>query len=83
MKATYTKPLLAIETFSLTQTITRDCTADLPSDRFNGGDPATCVWDLGGGVTVFVAGTNCMIDGESAGYGCYNAPSEENYIFRS
>ena len=83
MKATYTKPLLAIETFSLTQTVARDCGDTIPKDQLTSGDPATCVWDLGGGTTVFVAGTNCMLDGEAMGYGCYNNPSEGQYIFRS
>lgn len=83
MKAKYTKPLLALESFSLTQTVTRDCGDSIPKDRLNHGDPSQCVWDLGGGMSVFIAGTNCVLDGENMGYGCYNNPSEGNYIFRS
>ena len=45
--------------------------------------PAAVSGDLGGGTTVFVAGTNCMLDGEAMGFACYNNPSEGNYIFRS
>ena len=82
MKANYIKPLLAVELFSTSQSITRDCADNLPKDQINLNDPATCVWDLGGGTTVFVAGT-CTLDGEAMGYGCYNNPSEGNYIFRS
>ena len=81
MKA-YMKPLLALELFSASQSIARDCADNIPKDQVNLNDPGTCVWDLGGGTTVFVAGT-CVIDGEAMGYGCYNNPSEGNYIFRS
>ena len=80
MKADYTKPLLAVEVFSSTQTTARDCADNIP---INMDDPTKCVWDLGGGMTVFVVDVNCKIDGENMGVGCYNNPSEGNYIFRS
>ena len=83
MKSKYTKPMLAMEMFSLTQTATRDCTDSIPTDQVTLNDPNTCVWNLGGRTTVFVAGSNCVIDGERMGYACYNNPSEGNYIFRS
>lgn len=83
MKANYTKPMLAIEMFSLNQSTTRDCADSIPKDRVNFNDIATCVWDLGGGTTVFVAGSTCVLDGEQMGFACYNNPSEGNYIFRS
>ena len=83
MKSKYTKPMLAMEMFSLTQTAARDCADSIPSSQLNFNDPGKCVWDLGGGTTVFIAGTNCVLDGEQMGYGCYNNPSEGNYIFRS
>ena len=83
MKANYTKPLLAVDMFSLTQSTARDCADSIPKEQVNMNDISTCVWDLGGGTTVFIAGTNCVLDGESMGYGCYNNPSEGNYIFRS
>jgi hypothetical protein len=83
MKAIYTKPMLTVEMFSSTQPTARDCGGSIPKDQLNLSDPSTCVWDLGGGTTVFVAGSNCVIDGENMGYGCYNNPSEGNYIFRS
>ena len=80
MKKKYTKPALNVEFFSLTQSIARDCGSSAP---VNSGDPSDCIWDLGGGTTVFIAITNCTLDGEDMGYGCYNNPSEGNYIFRS
>lgn len=84
MKAKYTKPLLAVEMFSLTQSVARDCgETSIPKDQLNLNDPNNCAWDLGGGMTVFIPGPNCVIDGENMGYGCYNNPSEGNYIFRS
>lgn len=83
MKANYTKPLLAVEVFSLSQSTARDCADSIPKEQVTSNDPATCVWDLGGGTTVFVAGSTCVIDGEQMGFACYNNPSEGNYIFRS
>ena len=83
MKANYTKPLLAVEVFSLTQATVRDCADNIPKEQLNFNDPSKCVWDLGGGMTVFIPGPNCDIDGSNMGVGCYNNPSEGNYIFRS
>ena len=83
MKANYTKPMLVVEVFSLSQSTARDCADSIPKDQVTASDPANCVWDLGGGATVFVAGSNCTIDGEKMGVACYNNPSEGNYVFRS
>ena len=83
MKANYTKPLLTVEVFSPTQPTVRDCSDNIPKERITTSDIATCKWDLGGGVTVFVGDGTCTIDGEHMEYACYNNPSEENYIFRS
>ena len=83
LKAKYSKPLLAVESFLTTQSVVRDCGDSIPKEQLNYADPSQCVWDLGGGMSVFVAGTNCVLDGENMGYGCYNNPSEGNYIFRS
>ena len=83
MKATYKKPLLVLEPMMLTQTVMRDCSDAIPREQLNHSDPGTCVWDLGGGTSVFVAGSNCVLDGEQMAVACYNNPSEGNYIFRS
>ena len=83
MKANYTKPLLTVEVFSLSQSIVRDCADSIPKDQLNFNDPDKCVWHLGGDMTVFVSKPNCTIDGTTMGVGCYNNPSEGNYIFRS
>lgn len=83
MKSSYTKPLLGVEMFSVFQSAARDCADSIPKDNVTFNDISTCVWDLGGGTTVFIAGATCTLDGESMGFACYNNPSEGNYIFRS
>ena len=83
MKASYTKPLLAMEMFSSTQTAALDCADSIPSEQVTFNDPGHCVWYLGGDMSVFVAGTNCKLDGEAMSFACYNNPNEGNYIFRS
>ena len=85
MKQDYTKPLLAVELFSLTQTVARDCTvADLPMGKPNMNDAGNCGWDMGGNIVVFVVSEGgCTRDGENMGLGCYNNPNENSYVFRS
>lgn len=83
MKATYSKPLLAVEMFAMVQNAARDCSDSIPKEQLTLSDIATCAWDLGGGTTVFIAGKTCILDGENMGFACYNNPSEGNYIFRS
>ena len=83
MKANYTKPFLGVEMFSLNQVAVRDCADPIPKNQVDFTDPSRCVWNLGGGTTVFIAGSNCVLDGEAMGLACYNNPSEGNYVFRS
>ena len=82
MKANYSKPLLAIESFTLAQTIARDCSPVIPKEDLTSGNIDTCVWDMNG-TSVFVGGKTCDIDGEMMGIACYNNPAEGMYIFRS
>ena len=83
MKRKYEKPLFGVEIFSLTQSVARDCGSSIPEDQLTFGDPNECFWDLGGDTRVFVLPPNCNLDGENMGVGCYNNPSEGNYVFRS
>lgn len=83
MKANYTKPLLAVELFSLAQSTARDCADNIPKDRLTFNEPGKCAWSLGNGYTIFIDEPICNINGEQMGYVCYNNPSEGNYIFRS
>ena len=83
MKGKYTKPMVAMESFSLVGGLFRDCDDMGNKDDLTGGDPLTCVWDLGNGFNVFLSGNPCMLDGEDLEYGCYNNVSEGSYVFRS
>ena len=83
MKQSYVKPVFLVEMFTAAQSSARDCADSIPKENLTLGDVATCAWDIGGGVTVFVAGSTCTLDGEQMGFACYNNPSEGNYIFRS
>lgn len=83
MKGNYTKPMLAVELFSLGQSVARDCSTSIPKDQLNFADPGQCVWDLGNGATVFVSQPTCSIPGENMGVGCYNNPGEGQFVFRS
>ena len=82
MKANYTKPLLAVEMFSLTQSSARDCTDNLPGGYLTTNDIHTCAWSVNG-ATVFISLPNCQINGEHMESVCYNNPGEGYYIFRS
>lgn len=83
MKANYTKPLLAVEMFSLTQSVARDCADNIPRNQLTQSDLNTCFWDMGGGAKVFIAEQHCSIDGVNMSVICYNNPSEGNYVFHS
>lgn len=84
MKANYSKPLLAMEMFSMTQSTARDCADSIPQDRLNFSDPNGCGWDVGMNQIFFLeGGTACNMNGEGMLGICYNNPSEGNYIFRS
>ena len=85
MKANYTKPLLAVDMFSVAQSAARDCTSTIvPQQRLNTMDAYTCYWDNNNpNIRIFAAGGVCNRDGEAMGMGCYNNPTEENFVFRS
>lgn len=84
MKASYSKPYMSLELFSLAQSVARDCdAAGIPKENLTLNDPVNCKWDLGGGFTVFMVSHGCSIEGENMGMGCYNNPAEGQYIFRS
>ena len=85
MKAQYTKPLLAVDLFSATQSAARDCTSTIvPQNRLNTMDAYSCYWDNGNSsIRIFAATGVCNRDGEAMNIGCYNNPTEENFVFRS
>lgn len=85
MKANYTKPLLAVDMFSVSQSAARDCTSTIvPSQQLNANDPYSCYWDTGNThIRPFASTGVCTMDGEAMGMGCYNNPTEENLVFHS
>ena len=83
MKKVYKKPMIVIEEFSLTQTVAQGCSDTIPKENLTNNNINTCVWELGGGETVFVYPATCTMDGEEMGMACYNNPSEDKRIFRS
>ena len=85
MKANYTKPLLTVDMFSAAQSVARDCTSTMiPQQQINTNDPYNCYWDNGNNnIRFFAAGGVCNIDGEMSGMGCYNNPTEDNFVFHS
>ena len=81
MKSPYTKPLLTMEMFSMSQMAARDCADFIPTDRLTFADGQNCGWDVNGTI-IFIDGV-CEVNGEESNFACYNNPSEGNYIFRS
>ena len=90
MKQVYTKPVLMMETFNLTQTIAAGCGAAAGGNTL--GRPAqwsksTCGWDLGNEI-LWAENTdaNCnsylSVDEDVNGL-CYNNPGGGNSIFGS
>jgi len=82
VKERYTKPLMALELFSLTQTMAGSCTADIPKDQLTANDIHSCAWDFGG-VLVYLQEPVCMIPGDSIPLICYNNLGDDAVAFRS
>ena len=91
MKKQYQKPLLAVESFELTQSVAASCGAGSVSAWYGKpthSDAGPCQWDLGGGVTIFNAGA-CSIpaiadeQGHVADIFCYNNPGDAIVVFGS
>lgn len=88
MKEKYVKPAMVIERFSLTSAIARNCADFIQKEYLTQSGIPNCVWDIGGGFTVFVQQPICMIESdawttESGDTICYNNPGEGAYIFSS
>ena len=83
MKQNYTKPVFAVELFSMAQSAATDC-ANFPyKDNINSGNINDCGLEFSG-IVFFVLGNACNEDGDAVGeFGCYNGPGEGNYIFKS
>ena len=91
MKESYRKPLIFFESFTLAQTIARNCgdTHSGTKGESTHYNENTCVWDLGGGVTLFFIENGCFDgpDGPDDVYEgdgiCYNNPSGGQQFFSS
>ena len=89
MKEIYTKPVLHIETFRLSQSIANSCNVppavQSTVSRANMWYRSTCGWAVGDTV-MWLEGTACNyplgVDDEVNGY-CYNNPSAGLSIFHS
>ena len=86
MKAQYVKPLICFESFSLSQTIARNC-GDTHTGTFGPGsnhyNEYTCSWDVGGFTIFFEHCYYEMEEGEEIEGMCYNNPSGGQEIFSS
>lgn len=83
MKQNYTKPVFAVELFSMAQSAARDCADFAYKENVNWGDIDKCGLDFSG-IVFFVLGNACNEDGDAIGeFGCYHNPGEGNYIFKS
>lgn len=92
MKERYIKPMIYFESFSLTQTIARDCgdTHTGTLGESNHYDETTCEWDLGGFTIFFLTdGDRCDDGPDEPGDEyeidafCYNNPDGGREIFSS
>ena len=84
MKAPYSAPLFVVESFTMTQSIAKDCTTDIPIANITSNDPHICAWALGKGKNVFLShNLNCSLDGEILGFACYNNPTASRTAFHS
>lgn len=94
MKETYVKPSIFFESFSLTQTIARNC-GDTHTGTFGPGsnhyNENTCEWDVGGLMLFFTSDPSgrCEDGPDEAGDEyelegiCYNNPDGGQEIFSS
>ena len=85
MKAKYTKPVLMMESFTLSQTIAHNCGEGLDWSQATTKYKSTCGWATGfPGDTYFIDGNNvCNVDGSQLTTICYNNPDGDLAIFNS
>lgn len=91
MKAKYEKPRIAIESFTLSQSIAQSCGYN--KDSYFGhpthGDVFTCAWVEADGEKYWTQAATCGADNivdssfEGIAEGCYNAPSGSKQLFAS
>ncbi len=90
MKATYEKPGILFESFTLSQSIAESCGVDWGGNSLgspNQSTKDTCGWSIGGSIVLWLTSPTCndivVNDSEAPDGICYNAPSPSQTIFSS
>lgn len=82
MKNTYSKPVLVIESFVMSQSIAHNCGDQLDFNQATLKYKGSCGWEIAPGTVVFKETPTCTFTGEFEGI-CYNNPSDGINIFNS
>jgi len=83
MKSIYTKPVLVMESFVMSQSIAHNCGDNLDFGQALLKSKTTCAWDTGLGDIVFVNETVCQKVTENVVGACYNNPEGGFNVFNS
>jgi len=93
MKQAYSKPVLILESFTMTQTIAHNCGDNLDFSMATTKYKASCGWNLGADLDGVngndilwnngVDGSACNANGSDMSVLCYNNPSGGYNIFNS
>ncbi|MBE5956523.1 MAG: hypothetical protein E7253_08725 [Lachnospiraceae bacterium] len=87
MKKEYTKPVIILENFSMTQSIAHNCGEALDFDLATLKYKSTCGWDDGSGNIIFTSSNSgCAFPDDTDSpedLVCYNNPSGGYNIFNS
>ena len=88
MKEKYSKPVMVIERFEMTNSIARNCADFLDKRYLTNKSMWECAWDIGGGFTVFAQLPQCLIESnewvtDTGDLICYNNPADGAHIFSS
>lgn len=90
MKQKYTKPVLVMETFTLSQSIAYNCGQNLDYSKATHSAQGVCGWDLGfdgahgtGDDILFLSKPVCSFPAEYFAGVCYNNPEGGFNVFNS
>lgn len=82
MKKAYTKPVLIVERFTLSQTIAHNCGKNLDFSMATLANKTDCGWNVGG-IEIFIDTTICDVYVEEIDGVCHNAPEGGYNVFNS
>lgn len=85
MKQKYTKPVLVIESFTLSQSIAHNCGKNLDFTQATTKTVETCGWNTGfpNEIVFMVPNNGCNVEDEDFDGVCYNNPSAGINVFNS